>query len=86
MTSVRLYGLPLRSLLFLSESSLVGAGEDFEPAIYKKNHQTGHIHFLCLYSDLLALFFVVFAVYYNYYYYIIIRISAILTITQSLTY
>ena len=39
--TVRLQGLPLRSLLFLSEMAIVGGGDDLIPAIYTRSSQTG---------------------------------------------
>jgi hypothetical protein len=44
--TVRLHGLPLRSLLFLSEVAIVGGGDDLTPAVYTRSHQTGEWAFL----------------------------------------
>lgn len=43
--SVRLSGLPCCSLLFLSDSALVGAGHDFSPNVYVKNSSSGEWSF-----------------------------------------
>eukprot|EP01036_Dinobryon_divergens_P029473 gene29473-38577_t len=39
--TVRLHGLPLRSLLFLSEVAIIGGGDDLIPAIYTRSYQSG---------------------------------------------
>lgn len=43
--SVRLASLPLSSLLFLSENSIVGGGHDFNPAIFiNKSGKCAHLY------------------------------------------